>query len=103
MRHLFERMVCRRSDAIREIFSGLPDKEFSDAFDQFSNPGRKHLRRLSDDDLAALISASPSSKQGILAASIFRERESWRAPARWALIISLMSLILAISAFMRTI
>lgn len=67
-----------------------------------TDPGRKHLRLLDDDALAALIAANPSSKQGILAASIFKERESWRAPARWALIVATLSLVVSVAALVQS-
>jgi hypothetical protein len=57
---------------------------------------------LSDEELAEIIGREPQSKLGRLAESVLRSRESWRTPAKWALVVSVFSLCVAIWAFLRT-
>lgn len=102
MKSPLEKIQEARTDAMIASFGSLSDSSYQKAFNEFADPGRKVLRKLRDDDLAALISAEPTSKQGLIAASILRQRESWRTPARWSLIISVISLCLATAAFART-
>lgn len=99
---LLDRILHARTAAMIASFRAPNDDAFDKAFDEFSDPGRSVLSKLTDDELATMISAEPTSKQGLLAASIFRERESWRTPARWALIVSGLSFALAFGAFCRT-
>lgn len=71
------------------------------AFDEFADPSRRHLRQLTDEELAELISTEPNSKTGRLAESVLRNRDNWRSPAKWSLLISLISVAIAVTAFFR--
>lgn len=73
-----------------------------DTIEEILNPGRKQIARLTDDELAQLLARGTHTREGQLAASEMRRRESWRGPARWALIVSVLSLTLASVAFART-
>lgn len=73
-----------------------------DALEEILDPGLAQVRRFNDDELATVIAREPTSKLGLLAARTQRERESWRTPARWSLIVALCSLAIAIAAFVRT-
>lgn len=102
MKRVLDKMSEARTDAMIASYGSLSDNAYETAFNEFASPGRKQLSKLSDDDLATLIAAEPTSKQGLLGASILRERESWRAPGRWALLVSGASFALALAAFART-
>jgi hypothetical protein len=65
------------------------------------DPGRRHIRRMPDDELAEL-ARSPASKLGQLAASEMRSRESWRGPGRWSLIVASLALLASLAAITRT-
>lgn len=73
-----------------------------DTIGEILDPGLKQVSRMTDDELAEVIAREPNSKLGHLAARVVRQRESWRTPARWALIVSLLSFGLALAAFIRT-
>lgn len=66
------------------------------------DPGRRQVRPMHDDELAAIIAREPSSKLGKLAESEMRLRESWRGPAKWSLIVAGLAFVLSIAAFIRT-
>lgn len=84
-----------------DMIEGLGGKR-TRAADEWANPGLKQIRRLSDEELAEIIAREPSSYLGALAVSVQRGRESWRTPARPALIVSLLSLAVAVLALART-
>lgn len=88
-----ERMV--RSLVGPDAFESSPDEEWAD-------PSRKLLKSLPDEDLATLCGREPTSRTGLLAASILRERDAWKSPAKWSLLISLGSLAIAALAYCRT-
>lgn len=74
-------------------------KEFDEAFEEFAYPQRRHLVKMSDEELAELMGAEPSgSYLHHLAASVLSSRDSWRTPARWALILSAISIFVSIIA-----
>ena len=79
--------------------SGKPPQE---SIDEILDPGLKQVSRFTDDELAEVLAREPNSKMGQLAARVMRQRESWRTPAKWALIVSLMSLAVATAALLRT-
>jgi hypothetical protein len=83
---------------IRSLGGNPPPQTFQEAWDEAVDPGRKLLSTLSDEALSAIIAREPNSKQGHLAASIMRTRESWRTPARPALIISVIALTVSLVA-----
>lgn len=68
----------------------------------YLTPSRKTIGKHSDEDLAELIATKGNTREGQIAASILRQREAWRTPARWSVIISVASLMLAAAAFART-
>jgi len=72
------------------------------SFDAIAHPSRAIIATFTDEELAELQAREPNSREGHLAASIMRSRESWRTPGRWSLIVAALSLIIAISAFVRT-
>lgn len=57
---------------------------------------------LTDEELAELLARGSQTADTQLAASEMRRRESWRGPARWALLISAFSFVVALAAFVRT-
>jgi hypothetical protein len=73
-----------------------------ETLEQVLDPGLQEVRRLTDNELAEIIARECASKLGLLAARVQRERESWRTPARWSLVVALCSLAIAVSAFVRT-
>lgn len=73
-----------------------------DSIDEILDPGLQQVSRLTDGEIAEVIAREPSSKLGHLAARVMRQRESWRTPAKWALIVSLCSFGLAAWALVRT-
>lgn len=91
-----------RGDRMVASLSIDPKTEFTDAFRARADPGRRELDKFPDDELAELIAREPGSRQGLLASSILRNRDSWRTPAQWALGISAISLLVAITALART-
>lgn len=70
--------------------------------DELLDPGLATVRKFTDDELAETIAREPNSKLGLLSASVLRSRESWRTPAKWALIVSLASFGLSFWAICRT-
>lgn len=70
--------------------------------DVFGCPSRKLIKRYPDEDLLELIAAKPSTREAEIARSIMREREAWRTPAKWSMIIAIASLVIATWAFVRT-
>lgn len=76
-------------------------RSFDRAVDELVNPTRSHLSKLSDDDLAELISTEPTTRVGRLADSILRTRDNWRSPAKWSLGVSIISLLIAVAAFVQ--
>ena len=76
--------------------------EFDETLEEILDPGRKHVRRLDDDELAEVLAREPDSKLGRLAASELRSRESWRGPRKWSLVISGLAFVLSMLAFVRT-
>ena len=74
-----------------------------DTLEEVLDPGLKQVSRFTDNELAEVIAREPTSKLGLLAARVQRQRESWRTPARWSLIVALCSLAVAVAAFARTI
>ena len=73
-----------------------------DALEEVLDPGLKQVSRFSDNELAEVIAREPTSKLGLLAARVQRQRESWTTPAKWSLIVALCSLAVALAAFART-
>lgn len=73
-----------------------------DSLAEVLDPGLKQVSQFTDDELAEVIAREPSSKLGLLAGRVQRERESWRTPARWALVVSVFSFGLALTALVRT-
>lgn len=73
-----------------------------DSIGEILDPGLKQVSRLTDDEIAQVLAREPSSKLGHLAARVMRQRESWRTPAKWALIVSLCSFGVAAWALIRT-
>jgi hypothetical protein len=69
---------------------------------KLADPDRRRLKRLSDEELAELIAREPESKLGRLAESVMRSRDSWRTPARGALVVSFCSFAVAALALIRT-
>jgi hypothetical protein len=82
---------------------GLDQKRFDKAASEFLDPGRSHIRRMHDDELAELLARNPHDKLGQLAASEMRSRESWRGPGKWSLIIAGLALLVSVGALFRTI
>ncbi|PIW55238.1 MAG: hypothetical protein COW16_07125 [Sphingomonadales bacterium CG12_big_fil_rev_8_21_14_0_65_65_10] len=76
---------------------------FNEAAAELLDPGRREVQRMSDDDLTAIIEERPGTRLSTLAQSELKVRESWRGPARWSLLISLLAFILSMVAFFRTI
>lgn len=97
-----EKLDSARSNRMIEGLKAFSGDAYSSAFDALADPGRRELDSFTDEELAELIAREPSSKQGHLASSILRSRESWRTPARWALVFSGLSLMVAMAAFART-
>ncbi|MBT2133943.1 hypothetical protein KK137_06315 [Croceibacterium sp. LX-88] len=79
-----------------------PRERPQDSVEEILNPGRRQIARLTDEELAELLARGERTKDGQLAASEMRRRESWRTPARWAVIISLASFLVALTALLRT-
>lgn len=76
-----------------------PQDDFDEAFEEFANPQRRHLAKMTDEELAELLATEASNSYlHHLAASVLRSRESWRTPARWALILSALSFLVSIVA-----
>lgn len=86
------------------VFAGKPSQdEFNEAFEEYANPQRRHLVKMTDEELAELLATeSSSSYLHHLAASILRSRESWRTPARLALILSAFSFLVSVIALWRS-
>ncbi len=87
------------------VFSGRTTQdEFEEAFDEYATPQRRHLVKMADEQLAELLATEPNTSYlHHLAASILRSRESWRTPARWALMLSGLSFVVSIIALWRSI
>jgi hypothetical protein len=73
-----------------------------EALTEVLDPGLEQVSRFTDDELAEVIACEPTSKLGILAARVERRRDSWKTPAKWALVVSLFSLGVAVIALVRT-
>ena len=73
-----------------------------DSLEEILDPSLKQVSRFTDDELAEVIAREPNSKMGLLAARVMRQRESWRTPAKWALLVSLCSFGVAAWALIRT-
>ena len=84
------------------MIAGMGGRPTQDSIDEILDPGLKQVKRLTDDELAEVIGREPGSKLGRLAESVLRGRESWRTPAKWALIVSLLSFAVAAWALFRT-
>lgn len=86
------------------IWEGKSDQDqFNEAFTEYANPQRRHLAKMSDEELAELLATEASSSYlHHLAASILRSRESWRTPARWALVLSALSCLISVVALWRS-
>lgn len=93
---------ARSQSALRSlsILAGDQDqRQFDAALEECTSPRRRDLAELSDEELAEILATeSPKSYLHPLAASILRSRESWRGPARWALILSFFSFAVAATA-----
>ena len=77
--------------------------EFDKAFEKYVNPNRRHLAKMTDEELAELLATETSSSYlHYLAASILRSRESWRTPTRWTLILSAFSFLVSVIALWRS-
>ena len=84
------------------VLGGTPAEKYENAFDtQTRPPTRQEVAELSDEELAEVLAREPNSQLGHLAATIMRRRESWRSPARWALLISILSFAVAFMALVR--
>ena len=99
-RGLLAKMDSARVSEWVDSFGGISGRR--DSIDEMLDPGRRQIARLTDEELAELLARHPSTKESQLAASEMRRRESWRTPARWAVLISLLSFALALVAFIRT-
>jgi hypothetical protein len=58
----------------------------------WAEPGLRMMKLLPDEELAEIIGRDPQSKLGRLAESVLKRRESWRTPAKSALLVSIVSL-----------
>jgi hypothetical protein len=98
---VIERIDAARGDRMVASFVG------DDAFDAdpgaaWADPSRKMLAGCRDEDLSAIIAREPTSRTGLLAASIMTNRNNWRSPAKYSLIVSLIAVLIAAAAFIRT-
>jgi hypothetical protein len=98
----YENLRIARGDALIRAHSTSGNPEFDRAFDELTKPKWATIASFTDEELAEMLAAEPSSREGLIAASIMRSRETWRTPARWALIISGLSLSAAVAALART-
>jgi hypothetical protein len=73
-----------------------------ESLEEVLDPGLKQVSRFTDDELAEVIGREPTSKLGLLAARVQRQRESWSTPAKWSLFVALCSLAVALAALART-
>jgi hypothetical protein len=89
-----------RVNAMIESLGGRPLPQ--DTLEEILDPGRKQIARFTDEELAELMARGVPTKEAQLAASEMRRRESWRTPARWALLISVASALIAAAALVRT-
>lgn len=88
-----ERMMVAN---LSTFLDGSPQDQFDTAFDEFAFPKRRHLAKMSDEELAELMATEASGSYLYhLAASVLRSRESWRTPARVAIILSAVSIIIS--------
>jgi hypothetical protein len=96
------------------LLDRLTEERTDDWIDSMRTPGadappkpprepvtRRQINCFTDEDLAELISREPDSAWGQLALSVLRVRESWRTPARWALVISAIALAVSLLALIR--
>ncbi len=67
-----------------------------------SDYGWPNVRLWVDEELHELIARNPDTASARLAASEVRRREAWQTPAKWALVVSLFSLAVSATAFLRT-
>ena len=82
---------------------GSNQSVFDEAVVEFSTPQRRHLVKMTDEELAELMATEGAdSYLHHLAASILRSRESWRTPARWALFLSALSFLISLAALANT-
>lgn len=89
--------------SLSEIAGSSDRIEFDAAFDEYANPQRRHLAKMTDEELAELLATESSgSYLHHLAASILRSRESWRTPVRWALILAGLSFVVSAIALWRS-
>jgi hypothetical protein len=93
-----QKIDAARTDAMIAGLGGRPAGHHG----RWADPGMREIRSLSNEDLAEIIAREPQTKLGRLADSVQRSRESWRTPAKWALIVALCSLIVALYALYRT-
>ncbi|MGE3744982.1 MAG: hypothetical protein AB7G25_04560 [Sphingomonadaceae bacterium] len=91
-----------RGKVMVENLKAFNGDAYDTAFEDIAYPPRRVLATFTDEELAELQAREPHSREGHLAASIMRSRESWRTPGRWSLIVAGMSLVVAISALVRT-
>lgn len=99
---LWQRIKTAQTDSWLQAMGG-ERSAFNEAAAELFNPGRNEVKRMSDDDLSAIIEERPGTRLSTLAQSELKVRESWRGPARWSLLISLLAFILSIVAFIRTV
>jgi len=95
---------ARMMVASLSALAGKSDQDrFDEAFEEYANPQRRHLVKMTDEELAELLATESSgSYLHHLAASILRSRESWRTPARWALALSALSFLISAVALWRS-
>jgi len=65
----------------------------------FSRPSVRHIRKWSTDTLHAKLHSNelwPAERS--MAESELRRREAWNTPAKWALIVSALALVLSIAS-----
>lgn len=72
------------------------------SLDDILNPSKAYLSKQSDEDLAELIAAKPTTREAEIARSVIRVREAWRTPAKWSMIIAVAALALSAVAIVRT-
>jgi hypothetical protein len=75
---------------------------YDKAFDKLAAGPSLDFRQWIDAELVELIARDPDTAPARLAASELRSRESWRTPAKWALIVASLSFIVSIVALART-
>lgn len=66
--------------------------------DPYLRPTKKMIGAFDDENLHELIAARPTTREAEIARGLIREREAWRTPARWSMVIAAVSLVISIAA-----